>query len=167
MQRGERRCLRMPGVGSYWARYPSPWNRRQGNVRTAEALAQPWTDAAGRTGILHGALSYLMSDAEGQVIETHSVSAGLDYPGVGPEHANLAATKRARYEDVTDQEALEALTLLCRTEGILCALESAHAVAGALRAAKQRGPDEIVVVTLSGRGDKDVHTVADALGVQL
>ncbi|MBW3582450.1 MAG: tryptophan synthase subunit beta [Euryarchaeota archaeon] len=125
------------------------------------------TIGGGHKGILHGALSYLMADPDGQVTETHSVSAGLDYPGVGPEHANLAAVGRARYEAATDAEALDALTRLCRTEGILPALESAHAVAGAMREAKKMDPEDVIVVTLSGRGDKDVHTVAEALGVDL
>lgn len=125
------------------------------------------TIGAGKTGILHGALSYLMSDEDGQVIETHSVSAGLDYPGVGPEHAHLAKEGRAQYTPVTDDEALDALQRLCRTEGILPALESAHAVAAAMREAKKRPAEDIIVVTVSGRGDKDVHTVAEALGVDL
>jgi tryptophan synthase beta chain len=125
------------------------------------------TIGAGRTGILHGALSYLMSDEEGQITETHSISAGLDYPGVGPEHANLAKQGRAQYVGVSDQEALDAFQLLARTEGILPALESSHAVAAGIEEAKKRSPEEIVVITLSGRGDKDVHTVAKALGVDL
>lgn len=125
------------------------------------------TIGAGKTGILHGALSYLLADADGQITETHSISAGLDYPGVGPEHAHLAHTKRATYIGVTDQEALDAFQLLARTEGILPALESAHAVAAGVKEAKNRKPEELVVITLSGRGDKDVHTVAEALGVEL
>ena len=125
------------------------------------------TIAGGKTGILHGALSYLMADEDGQVIETHSISAGLDYPGVGPEHAHLAASGRARYVGITDAAALSALQRLARTEGILAALESAHAVAAAMDAARGMDPDQVVVVTVSGRGDKDVHTVAEALGVEL
>lgn len=125
------------------------------------------TIAGGKRGILHGALSYLMSDEDGQITETHSVSAGLDYPGVGPEHAHLAETGRAQYVGVTDDEALAALQRLCRLEGILPALESSHALAAAMKEAKKRGPDKVIVVTLSGRGDKDVHTVADAMGVEL
>ncbi len=125
------------------------------------------TIAMGKRGILHGSLSYLMSDDDGQVIEPHSISAGLDYPGVGPEHAHLAATGRARYVPVTDDEALGALQELCRFEGILPALESAHAVHAGIEEARRRPKDDVVVITLSGRGDKDVHTVADALGVDL
>ncbi|GAW28094.1 tryptophan synthase subunit beta [Carboxydocella sp. ULO1] len=113
----------------------------------------------GRPGVLHGARTFLLQDAHGQILEAHSVSAGLDYPGVGPEHAFLHKTGRARYLAVTDQEALQAAELLCRTEGILPALESAHAIAGALPLARELGPDRIMVICLSGRGDKDVHTL--------
>ncbi len=113
------------------------------------------TLAFGTPGVLHGAYSYLIQDPNGQVIETHSVSAGLDYPGVGPEHALLKATGRAQYEAVTDAEALDALAQLCRTEGILCALESAHAFAGARRWA-ERNPGKRILIGCSGRGDKDL-----------
>ncbi|MBI2886549.1 MAG: tryptophan synthase subunit beta [Chloroflexi bacterium] len=122
---------------------------------------------AGRFGVLHGAASYLLQDAQGQVLETHSISAGLDYPGVGPEHAYLKDSGRAEYVAVTDQEAMDGFQLLCRTEGIIPALESAHAVAYAARLAAQLGRDQVVVVNLSGRGDKDMHTVAGVLGIIL
>lgn len=113
----------------------------------------------GRPGILHGALSYVLQDAEGQIGESHSISAGLDYPGVGPEHALLRESGRAEYTTCTDREALEAFSALARAEGIIPALESAHAVAGALRLA-QRGPGpRNILVNLSGRGDKDLDTV--------
>lgn len=113
----------------------------------------------GRPGVLHGSRTVLLQDADGQIIEPHSVSAGLDYPGVGPEHAYLHASGRARYLAVTDADALRAAEILCRTEGILPALESAHAVAGALPLARDLGPERILVICLSGRGDKDVLTL--------
>ncbi|WP_287152633.1 tryptophan synthase subunit beta [Candidatus Solincola tengchongensis] len=113
----------------------------------------------GSIGVLHGARSYLLQDGEGQVLETHSISAGLDYPGVGPEHAFLKDSGRVEYVRVSDAEALEAVGLLCRTEGILPALESAHAVAHAAVLARELGPDASIVVCLSGRGDKDVGTL--------
>lgn len=118
----------------------------------------------GKTGVLHGAFMYLLQDDDGFVQEAHSISAGLDYPGVGPEHCHLHATGRANYPSVTDEQALEGVKLLCETEGILPALESAHAVYYASQFAKDRPADEIVVVCLSGRGDKDVHTLMDKLG---
>jgi len=112
----------------------------------------------GRPGVLHGARSYLLQDEDGQTVESHSISAGLDYPGVGPEHAFLADAGRASYLPATDAEAMEALRLLSRTEGIIPAIESAHALAGALRLGRELGPDAIILVNLSGRGDKDVAT---------
>lgn len=118
----------------------------------------------GKTGVLHGAFMYLLQDDNGFVQEAHSISAGLDYPGVGPEHCHLHETGRAAYPSVTDEQALEGVKLLCETEGILPALESAHAVYYASQFAKDRPADEIVVVCLSGRGDKDVHTLMDKLG---
>jgi len=120
---------------------------------------------AGRPGVLHGNRTYLMEDRDGQIIETHSVSAGLDYPGVGPEHAWLKDSGRARYVAVTDAQALSAFHELTRTEGILPALESSHAVAYARELAPQLGADAAIVINLSGRGDKDVHTVAEREGV--
>ncbi|MFN3338036.1 MAG: tryptophan synthase subunit beta, partial [Thermomicrobium sp.] len=122
---------------------------------------------AGRVGVLHGSRSFVLQDEDVQILEAHSIAAGLDYPGVGPEHAYLKTTGRAQYHAITDAEALEAFQLLCRTEGIIPALESAHAIALAVRLARQRPRDQIIVVNLSGRGDKDMHTVASALGVTL
>jgi len=110
---------------------------------------------------------YLLQDAAGQVIETHSISAGLDYPGVGPEHAYLKDLGRARYVSVTDTQAMDAFQLLCRTEGIIPALESAHAISAAVDLARTLLPEDVVLVNLSGRGDKDMGTVADVLGVTL
>ncbi len=121
------------------------------------------TLSRGRPGVVHGARSYLLQDRDGQVETTHSVSAGLDYPGVGPEHSYLMETGRAEYCAVTDAEALEAVKLLCRTEGIIPALESAHAVARAGSLAKELGPDAALVVCLSGRGDKDVDILQEVM----
>ena len=120
--------------------------------------------SAGRAGILHGMRSYLLQDGDGQVSQTSSVSAGLDYPGVGPEHAHLKESGRAEYFAVTDREAVDAFVALSESEGIIPALESAHAVAGAMRIARDGKRSESVVVTLSGRGDKDVEVVRDYLG---
>jgi len=114
----------------------------------------------GRPGVLHGARTYVLQDEDGQTVESHSISAGLDYPGVGPEHAWLAAIGRAEYIPATDAEAMDALRLLSRTEGIIPAIESAHALAGALRLGRELGPDAILAVSLSGRGDKDMDTAA-------
>lgn len=122
---------------------------------------------AGSEGIFHGALSYILQDRYGQVKATHSISAGLDYPGVGPEHAYLKETGRASYTAVTDREALRAFVELSRAEGIIPALEPCHALAYAKRLAKRLGRDSLIVVTLSGRGDKDVEVAAEALGVDL
>ena len=113
----------------------------------------------GSVGSLHGAMSYMLQDENGQVLEAHSVSAGLDYPGVGPEHSYLKESGRVQYVSATDQEALDAFRLLCETEGIIPALESAHAVAHAVKEAAQMSEDEIIVVNLSGRGDKDLDIV--------
>jgi tryptophan synthase beta subunit len=121
------------------------------------------TLAGGKPGVLHGALSYLLQDSGGQVTETHSISAGLDYPGVGPEHSYYKDSGRAEYVAVTDREALEGLTLLCETEGIIPALESSHAVYYAAKIAQELPPDKIVLINLSGRGDKDMEIVAEAL----
>ncbi|MBM7609684.1 tryptophan synthase beta chain [Lysinibacillus composti] len=121
----------------------------------------------GQTGVLHGAFMYLLQDEDGFVQEAHSISAGLDYPGVGPEHCYLHEIGRATYGTVTDEEALEGVKLLCRTEGILPALESAHAVYYASKLAETMSKDEILVVCLSGRGDKDVHTFHEAFGGDL
>lgn len=121
--------------------------------------------ATGTPGVLHGAFTYLLQDDEGQTIESHSVSAGLDYPSVGPEHAALHACGRATYLPVTDEEAMEAFSLLARTEGILPAIESSHALAGAMRLGRELGPEGIVLVNLSGRGDKDVDSAARWFGL--
>jgi tryptophan synthase beta chain len=110
----------------------------------------------GSTGVLHGMRTYLLQDGDGQTVETHSISAGLDYPGVGPEHAWLHDTGRASYRAVTDAQAMEAFSVLCRTEGIIPAIESAHALAGALQVGRELGPEAVLLVSLSGRGDKDV-----------
>jgi tryptophan synthase beta chain len=120
--------------------------------------------SAGSPGVLHGNRTYLLQDDNGQIIETHSISAGLDYPGVGPEHAYLKDIGRAEYVGITDSEALEAFHRLCRTEGIIPALESSHAVAYAMKLAKTMRPDQHLLVNLSGRGDKDIGTVADLSG---
>jgi tryptophan synthase beta chain len=119
------------------------------------------TLSKGTNGVIHGSLTKLLQSEEGQITEPYSISAGLDYPGIGPEHAYLHETGRVKYEAVTDQESLEALQSLCLNEGILCALESAHAVAYSLKLAKNMNKDETVVVCLSGRGDKDVHTLME------
>src|SRR5881394_548994 len=120
---------------------------------------------AGSPGVLHGNRTYLMQDANGQIQDTHSISAGLDYPGVGPEHAWLKDSGRAEYVTITDDEALKAFHALCRTEGIIPALESSHAVAHAMKIAPTMARDRILLVNLSGRGDKDMHTVAKASGL--
>ena len=129
------------------------------------------TITLGKPGVLHGARSYLMQDDDGQTIESHSISAGLDYPGVGPEHSYLADIGRVSYEPITDSEAMDAFRLLCRTEGIIPAIESAHALAGGIKvgqrlaaeasSAGEAASEKIVIVNLSGRGDKDVATAAE------
>ena len=121
----------------------------------------------GAPGVLHGNRTYVLQDKNGQVIETHSISAGLDYPGVGPEHAWLKDSGRAEYVPINDAEALDAFHTLCRVEGIIPALESSHAVAYGLKLAKTMSPDQVVLVNLSGRGDKDMHTVAEKSGLTL
>ena len=121
--------------------------------------------SGGAPGVLHGNRTFVLQDEDGQTIESHSISAGLDYPGVGPEHSWLHEIGRARYEPVTDAEAMDAFRLLCRTEGIIPAIESAHALAGAIRAGRELGPDGVVLVNLSGRGDKDVDTAAAYFGI--
>jgi tryptophan synthase beta chain len=123
------------------------------------------TLVGGSVGVIHGMRTYLLQDEEGQTLETHSVSAGLDYPGVGPEHSWLHDTGRAVYQAVPDAEAMDAFALLCRTEGIIPAIESAHALAGTLKVGRELGPDATIVVNLSGRGDKDMHTAARWFGL--
>jgi len=125
------------------------------------------TLCAGRPGVLHGNRTYLLETEDGQITETHSISAGLDYPGVGPEHAYLKDSGRAQYVSITDKEALESFHELTRIEGIMPALESAHALAYAKKLAPELGKDKIIVINLSGRGDKDIHTVATLEGISL
>jgi tryptophan synthase beta subunit len=125
------------------------------------------TLVAGRPGVLHGTRTYLLQDGAGQIMETHSISAGLDYPGVGPEHSWLKTSERAEYVAVDDRQALEGFKALTASEGIIPALEPSHAVYHALRVAKELGPEKDLLIGLSGRGDKDMHTVAAALGVTL
>ena len=132
-----------------------------------EKGAHAATLVAGEVGVLHGSMSYLLQDEHGQVRETHSISAGLDYPGVGPEHSYLKDTGRASYVSVLDSEALEGFQLLCHTEGIIPALEPAHAIYHVSKLAPTLSRDQIILVGLSGRGDKDMDTVASALGVSL
>jgi tryptophan synthase beta chain len=120
---------------------------------------------AGTRGVLHGNRTYLMQDEDGQIIETHSISAGLDYPGVGPEHAWLKDIGRANYVSVTDDEALQAFHDLTQFEGIIPALESSHALAYVTKLAPEMSPDQTILVNLSGRGDKDMHTVAAFAGL--
>jgi tryptophan synthase beta chain len=122
--------------------------------------------SGGQPGVLHGARSYLLQDDDGQTIESHSISAGLDYPSVGPEHSYLKDIGRAQYAAITDVEAMDAFALLCRTEGIIPAIETAHALAGVIKLGQQLGPDAIILVNLSGRGDKDVGTAAKWFGLQ-
>jgi tryptophan synthase beta chain len=118
----------------------------------------------GRVGVIHGTRTYVLQDEDGQIAETHSVSAGLDYAAVGPEHALLRDTERAFYTSVTDEEALEAFSLLCKTEGIIPALESAHAVAEVIKRTPRMKKDQVILVNLSGRGDKDLNTVIKEIG---
>ncbi len=123
--------------------------------------------SAGRPGVLHGNRTYLLQNADGQILEGHSVSAGLDYPGVGPEHSWLKDSGRVDYVPILDNEALDAFQLCTRTEGIIPALESAHAIAQAVKMAPTMGKDKVMIVNLSGRGDKDVHTVGKLLGMDI
>jgi tryptophan synthase beta chain len=121
--------------------------------------------ASATPGVLHGAMSYLMQDEDGQTVESHSISAGLDYPSVGPEHSWLRDSGRAEYRYATDDQVMEAFLLLCRTEGIIPALESAHALVGAMELGSELGPEALLLVNLSGRGDKDMHTAAEYFGL--
>jgi tryptophan synthase beta chain len=123
--------------------------------------------AGGEPGVLHGNRTFLLQDEDGQIIEAHSISAGLDYPGIGPEHSWLHDIGRVAYESATDMEALDAFQLLCRTEGIIPALEPSHALAAVARHARAMDEDAIIIVNLSGRGDKDIFTVAEALGAEM
>ncbi|MFZ1907504.1 MAG: tryptophan synthase subunit beta [Burkholderiales bacterium] len=155
-------------MGIFHAYLPDESVRLIGVEAAGEGLATGKHAAslcAGTPGVLHGNRTYLLQDANGQIIETHSISAGLDYPGVGPEHAWLKDSARAEYVAVTDDEALRAFHELCRLEGIIPALESSHAVAYATKIAPTLGRDAILLVNLSGRGDKDMHTVAQRSGI--
>jgi tryptophan synthase beta chain len=125
------------------------------------------TISGGTPGVLHGTRSYVLQDENGQTVESHSISAGLDYPGVGPEHAYLHDIGRAQYRAITDAQAMDAFALLCRTEGIIPAIETAHALAGALQVGKELGPHATILINLSGRGDKDVSTAAAYFGIEL
>ncbi len=145
-------------IGLFHAFLDDPGVALWGAEAGGDASGHAATLSRGRVSVLHGSRSYVLADADGQVLESHSISAGLDYPGVGPEHSYLKDTGRAHYEPVTDAEALEAFHLLCRREGIIPALESSHAVALALRMAQ---PGQLIVIGLSGRGDKDVDTVQE------
>ena len=125
------------------------------------------TISGGSVGVLHGTRTYVLQDANGQTVESHSISAGLDYPGVGPEHAILNDTGRAEYRSITDDEAMEAFSILSKSEGIIPAIETAHALAGAMKIGKELGPEAILLINLSGRGDKDVQTAAKYFGIPL
>ena len=157
-------------MGIFYPYIPLEKTRLIGVEAAGEGLATGRHAAslcAGKPGVLHGNRTYLLQDANGQIVKTHSVSAGLDYPGVGPEHAWLKDAGRAEYVAVTDADALEAFQALCRNEGIIPALESAHAVAHAMKMAATMPKDAILLVNLSGRGDKDMHTVAERAGLKL
>ena len=125
------------------------------------------TISGGSPGVLHGTRSYVLQDENGQTVESHSISAGLDYPGVGPEHAFLHDIGRAQYRAITDAEAMHAFALLCKTEGIIPAIETAHALAGAMQVGREMGPSATILINLSGRGDKDVATAAEYFGIKL
>jgi tryptophan synthase beta chain len=125
------------------------------------------TISGGSPGVLHGTRTYVLQDANGQTIESHSISAGLDYPGVGPEHAYLHDIGRAEYRAINDDQAMEAFSLLSKSEGIIPAIETAHALAGAMIIGRELGPDAILLINLSGRGDKDVQTAAQYFGIPL
>jgi len=125
------------------------------------------TISGGKPGVLHGTRSYVLQDSDGQTVESHSISAGLDYPGVGPEHAYLNDIGRAEYGSITDDQAMYAFSLLCKSEGIIPAIETAHALAGALELGNELGKDATLLINLSGRGDKDVQTAAEYFGLPL
>ncbi|MFE9101385.1 tryptophan synthase subunit beta [Actinomadura geliboluensis] len=155
-------------IGTFHAFVPDASVRLYGFEAGGDGVASgkhAATLVGGSLGIIHGMRTYLLQDDDGQTLETHSISAGLDYPGVGPEHSWLHDTGRAEYREITDAEAMDAFALLCRTEGIIPAIESAHALAGALKVGRELGPDAVIVVCLSGRGDKDMHTAASFFGL--
>jgi tryptophan synthase beta chain len=150
-------------IGIFTAFVPDAGVRLVGFEAGGEGMASgrhAATISGGVPGVLHGARSYLLQDANGQTVESHSISAGLDYPGVGPEHAYLHDIGRAEYRPISDAQAMDAFALLCRTEGIIPAIESAHALAGAQQLGREMGPDAVILVNLSGRGDKDVATAS-------
>jgi len=154
-------------IGAFHAFIPDEQVRLIGCEAGGDGLAtgrHAATLSGGSSGVIHGMRTYLLQDADGQTLPTHSISAGLDYPGVGPEHAWLHDTGRASYRAVTDTEAMNAFSVLCRTEGIIPAIESAHALAGALALGRELGPDGVLLVSLSGRGDKDVDIAARWFG---
>jgi len=154
-------------IGAFHAFIPDDGVRLIGCEAGGDGLAtgrHAATLAGGSAGVIHGMRTYLLQDGDGQTLETHSISAGLDYPGVGPEHSWLHDTGRASYRAVTDAEAMDAFAVLCRTEGIIPAIESAHALAGALQVGPELGPDALLLVNLSGRGDKDVDIAARYFG---
>jgi tryptophan synthase beta subunit len=156
-------------IGVFHAFIPDEGVRLIGCEAGGDGDGRPERTAAtltlGSPGVLHGMRTYLLQDDEGQTLDTHSISAGLDYPGVGPEHAWLKDSGRAEYRSVSDAEAMEGFSALCRTEGIIPALESSHAVAGAMALGRELGPDALILVNLSGRGDKDVATASAYFGV--
>src|SRR5579862_2872727 len=156
-------------IGIFHAFIPDAGVRLIGCEAGGDGDGRPERSAAtltlGTPGVLHGMRTYVLQDAEGQTLDTHSISAGLDYPGVGPEHSWLKDAGRAEYRSVSDSEAMEGFSALCQSEGIIPALESAHAVAGAMRLGRELGPDALILVNLSGRGDKDVATASAYFGV--
>jgi tryptophan synthase beta chain len=154
-------------IGIFHAFIPDPGVRLIGCEAGGDGLASgrhAATVVGGSPGVIHGMRTYLLQDSDGQTLQTHSVSAGLDYPGVGPEHSWLHDTGRASYRAITDAQAMDAFSVLCRTEGIIPAIESAHALAGALQVGQELGSDAVLVVNLSGRGDKDMDTAARWFG---
>jgi tryptophan synthase beta chain len=159
-------------IGAFHAFIPDPTVRLYGFEAGGDGIETGRHAASitgGSRGVLHGSRSYLLQDDDGQTIESHSISAGLDYPSVGPEHAWLHDQGRAEYSPVNDAAAMEAFALLCRTEGIIPAIESAHAIAGALRILpslrEELGRDPVIIINLSGRGDKDMHTAGEYFGL--
>ena len=155
-------------MGIFHAFLDDPEVRLVGYEAAGEGVDTPRhaaTITKGRPGVLHGARSYLLQDEDGQTVDSHSISAGLDYPGVGPEHAWLADIGRATYAPITDAEAMTALRLLATTEGIIVAIETAHALAGVMKLGQEMGPEAIILVNLSGRGDKDMVTIGNYFGV--
>ncbi|HOW94453.1 MAG TPA: tryptophan synthase subunit beta, partial [Mycolicibacterium fallax] len=155
-------------IGAFHAFLDDPSVRLVGLEAAGEGMQSgrhAATFTGGTPGAFQGSYSYLLQDEDGQTVESHSISAGLDYPGVGPEHAYLKDTGRAQYRPITDAEAMDAFGLLCRTEGIIPAIESAHAVAGALQLGRELGPGAVIICNLSGRGDKDVETAAKWFGL--